>query len=441
MSSRTRSLAIRHEDKSIWERRVPLTPDHVKNLIAQGIEVSVQRSPTRIFKDEAYAQAGATLVDRVDGFSLVIGVKEIPEAQMRDGVSYLYFSHVIKGQDYNMPRLQTLLDKGCDLLDYEKITDAKGRRLVFFGRYAGLAGAIDTLWTLGQGLAAQGVATPLAEVKRAHAYADLAEAMTHIGELGQRMDAQGIPQSLQPLVFGVTGYGNVSQGAQEILNCLPIETISPEDLLDDKLPGDASQRMYMVVFKEQHMVRPVDDKASFDLQDYFQNPAKYTGQFSRFHRKISVLINCIYWDTPYPRLLTRDEVKALYAEANPKLKAIGDISCDIEGSVEITLKATPVEEPSFVYLVDEDRAEMGVKGKGPLVMSVDNLPCELPADASQAFGDALLPYIPGLVDADFTQALDKSGLPEALQRAVIVQRGALTESFHYLQKYLTANSK
>ena len=440
MSSRARSLAIRHEDKSIWERRVPLTPEHVKSLIQQGIEVSVQRSPTRIFKDDEYLKVGAKLVDSVDGFPLVIGVKEIPRSQMREGVSYLYFSHVIKGQDDNMPRLQNLLDKGCSLLDYEKITDDKGRRLVFFGRYAGLAGAIDTLWTLGQGLAEQGIETPLVEVKRAHAYADLAEAKEHIRRLGQRMAAEGIPEPLRPLVFAVTGYGNVSQGAQEILDCLPIETLSPEDLLADKWPGDPTQHMYKVVFKEQHMVCPVDEGASFELQDYFQHPEKYKGQFDRFHRKISVLINCIYWDRPYPRLLTRDEVRALYAEANPKLRVIGDISCDIEGSVEVTLKATPVEDPCFVYLVDEDRAEMGLKGKGPLVMSVDNLPCELPADASQAFGDALLPFIPGLVDVDFSQHFDKAALPEPLQRALIVQRGSLTDDFGYLQSYLTAKS-
>ncbi len=436
MGSALRQVAIRHEDKSVWERRVPLTPQHVKALVEQGVEVLVQRSPTRVFKDGDYAEVGAKLVDSVDGCPLVIGVKEIPLEQLREGVSYLYFSHVIKGQDYNMDKLQAQLDRGCSLLDYEKITDDKGRRLVFFGRYAGLAGAIDTLWSLGQRLQTQGIDTPLVEVKRAHAYADLDEAKAHISALGQRMAEQGVAQKLQPLVFGVTGYGNVSQGAQEILRCLPIDEISPQELLDDKLPGDPARRMYMCVFKEQDMVRPVDDSAQFELQDYFQHPEKYRGQFDRFHRKLSVMINCIYWDTPYPRLISREQVKKLYAEPEPRLQVIGDISCDIEGSVEVTLKATPVEDPSFVYLVDEERAEMGVQGKGPVIMSVDNLPCELPADASQAFGDALLPFIPGLVDADLSRPFDETGLPDPLKRALIVQKGALTESFRYLQKYL-----
>lgn len=432
----TRTIVIRHEDKSDWERRVPLTPSQVKSLIEQGLEVCVQRSPTRVFADAKYAEVGARLVDDVEGFPLVIGVKEIPKEQLRPGVSYLYFSHVIKGQDYNMPMLQTLLDQGCSLFDYEKITDDNGRRLVFFGRYAGLAGAIDSLWTLGQRLQVEGIASPLVEIKRAYAYSDLAEAKAHISELGQRMVAEGIDPRLQPLVFGVTGYGNVSQGAQEILACLPIAELSAQDLLDDKLPGDASRQMYQVVFHEQDMVRPVDGDAAFDLQEYFTQPERYTGQFGRFHKKLSVILNCIYWDTPYPRLLSRDEARALYADGDAKLKVIGDISCDIQGSIEPTLKATPVDKPAFVYLVDEDKAADGVVGKGPVIMSVDNLPCELPADASQAFGEALLAFAPALVDADLRQPLADTGLPGPLQRALIVKRGKLTQDFVYLESYL-----
>jgi len=431
-------IGVRHEDKNRWERRAPLTPDHVSTLVEQhDLEVLVEPSQRRIFSDEAYRAAGATLSSDLGSCPVVIGVKEIPPAKLVAGQGYLYFSHVIKGQAYNMGMLRTLLERGCHLMDYEKVTDDDGCRLILFGRYAGLAGMIDTLWGLGQRLALEGIASPLAEVKRAHAYADLDEVRAHFGELGARLAAEGIPAPLRPLVVGFSGYGNVSQGAQEILDLLPHVEVSPAQLGGDDLgAADPATQIIKVVFREEDMVRPREADQAFELQEYYDHPERYRGDFARFLPRLSVLVNCIYWDNPYPVLLSRDDARQLAADPSSRLRAIGDISCDIEGGVEITLKPTTVDEPCFVYDPATDSARDGVEGPGLLVMAIDNLPCELPADASRSFGDALVDFVPALANADYTAPLDQLALPAALTRALIVHQGRLTPDYVYLNQYL-----
>ncbi|MFH1807386.1 MAG: bifunctional lysine ketoglutarate reductase /saccharopine dehydrogenase family protein [Pseudomonadota bacterium] len=442
MSRPLHSVGIRHEDKSSWERRAPLTPDHVRVLVSEhGLDVAVQTSPTRVFDDAAYRAAGARIVDNLDGIPVVLGVKEIPAEQLRPGVVYMYFAHVIKAQPYNMAMLRTLLEQGCSLMDYERITDDEGRRLVFFGRHAGLAGMIDTLWTLGQRLRHEGVVTPFAQVKRAYEYADLAEAKAAIAALGQQLQTQPVPQALQPLVFGFTGYGNVSRGAQEVFDVLPHVEVTPRQLHAGNLGGaNRAQQLIKVVFKEEHLVRPVDASIRFALQDYYDNPERYVSDFAAYHDRLSVLVNCIYWDTPYPRLLTRADVQRLWQTPAPKLKVIGDISCDIEGSIEVTLKPSKVDHPAFVYRPEHDDVIDGVEGQGPVIMAVDNLPCELPADSSRSFGDALTPFVGALAQADYAVAIADLDLPDPLWRACIVHQGQLTPDYEYLQDALSSDA-
>ena len=432
------TIGIRHEDKSVWERRVPLTPDHVRTLIeSHGVDVLVEPSATRIFPDDAYREVGATLTADLSPSNVIVGVKEIPAAKLLPGQAYLYFSHVIKGQAYNMVMLRTLLDQGCHLLDYEKVCDDDGRRLIFFGRHAGLAGMIDTLWALGQRLKLEGVETPLSEVKRAHAYADLEEVREHLRGIGARLASAGIPAQLRPLVFGFTGYGNVSQGAQEIIDLLPTVELTPAQLEQGALDDvDPATQLIKVVFHEEHMVAPREQDHAFVLQEYYDHPERYQGVFARYLPRLSALINCVYWDTIYPRLLSREDARRLGADPTSRLRVIGDISCDIEGGVEITLKPTTVDAPTFVYDPATDVATDGLEGPGFLIMAIDNLPCELPADASRSFGDALVGLAPALAAADFAAATDTLALPPALKRALIVHQGRLAPGFEYLQQYL-----
>jgi saccharopine dehydrogenase (NAD+, L-lysine-forming) len=419
-------LGIRREDKA-GERRVPLTPAEVDRLTsAHGVDAVVQPAPRRVFDDEDYRGAGATLDERLDDCGVIMGVKEIPINQLQSGKAYVFFSHTIKGQPYNMPLLRRLMELGCTLIDYERIVDDEGRRLVFFGRHAGLAGMIDTLWTLGR----RGV-DGLGTVRQARDYASLAQARGDLEALGREIAREGTGLD-HPLVVGLSGYGNVSAGAQEILDLLEPAEITPDQLLAGELPDAA---LIKVVFHEHHMVAPLE--GAFDLDDYYARPEGYRPLFGRYLPHLDALVNCIYWEERYPRLVTLEQLRELYAQGDaPRLGVIGDISCDIGGSVEATVKATTQDRPVFVYDPLKASATDGLLGRGVAIMAVGNLPAELPREASESFSAALSPFIPGLLAADFTGAFSTCALPAPLRRAVIVHRGELTEDYAYLQTNL-----
>ncbi len=432
-------IGIRTEDKNEWERRAPLAPEHVAQLTAAGVAVLVEPSPRRAFADADYQRAGAELapdlMDRPD-CPVVLAVKEIPTRLLREQRTYVYFAHVIKGQPYNMPMLQRVLELGATLIDYERVVDDQGRRLIFFGRHAGLAGMLDSLWALGRRLEHEGFDTPFARLQPAHAYADLAAAERAVDAVGRAIASQGLPIEIGPLVFGFAGYGNVSQGAQAILDRLPHRSLEPEQLAETLRAPDP-KRVTKVVFAEQHMVRPLDPQQPFALQDYYQHPERYRGVFGRYVPYLSVLVNCIYWTPDYPRLVSRDLLRGMFgAGLQPRLRVIGDISIDIEGAVECSLKATDPSAPVYVYLPEQDRVVDGVSGHGPVVLAVDNLPCELPVEATRDFGDALLPYVAGLAGADRSVPFAELDLPAPLKRAVIAHRGQLTPDYAYLQEPL-----
>jgi len=426
-------IGIRREDKSRWEARSPLTPNDVRQLVQSGIPVQVQTSPIRVFRDEEYRAAGATVVSDLSACPIIFGVKEIPPQYFQPRKTYIFFSHTIKGQPGNMPMLRRILEQGATLIDYERIVDERGRRLVFFGRYAGLAGMIDTLWALGQRLRHEGLDNPFVQVRRAYEYRDVAHAKQELGALAEALRRQRLPDALQPFVCGFTGYGNVSQGAQEIYDLLPVRAVEPQEL-PHLAPGPD---LYKVVFREEHMVAPLNPGAAFQLQDYYDHPEKYRSCFADYLPYLTVLVNCIYWEPKYPRLVTCADLKDLFGAGHrPRLRVIGDISCDINGSIECTVKATEPGDPVYVYEPASGQVRTGVVGNGPVILAVDILPCELPADASSYFGRSLLPLIPSLVAADFSRPLAESGLPPVWQRATIVYRGELTPPYRYLEDKL-----
>ena len=427
-------FGIRREDKSPWERRVPLTPDHVAALIRDhGIHCTVQPSPIRVFENEDYVSAGATVSENLESCPVVLAVKEIPTALLRPETTYLFFSHTIKGQSHNMPMLRRLLELRCQLIDYERIVDETGRRLVFFGRFAGLAGMIDTLWTLGQRLARQGVDTALSTLEPAHAYPDLDAARQAVQAAGQQFQSDGLPAGLPPLVFGFAGYGNVSLGAQEIFDLLPHETLTPEEVAGGVTRGI----LVKTVFKEEHLAEPVDPGKPFQLQDYYDRPEGYRSQFDRFLPHLDVLVNCIYWEPKYPRLITRTGLQQLARSPDGlRLKVVGDITCDVEGSVEVTVKATGQDDPVYTFDPRADTFQDGIHAPGVSILAVDNLPCELPRDASRAFGDMLLPLLPALSHADFHAPFSSVALPAPLKKAAVVYQGELTPDYHDLARFL-----
>jgi len=433
-------IGIRREDMYHWERRTPLVPGDLSTLSSEGSLVFlVQSSEKRAFSGEEYRSAGMEVADDLADCPIIIGLKEIPVPVLERDKVYVFFSHTIKGQPANMPMLQRCLDLGCTIIDYERIVDETGRRLIFFGNHAGLAGAIDTLWALGKRLQWEGIDTPLADLKKASEYADLAEVKREISMIGERIASDGLPEDLTPLVIGVTGYGNVSKGAQEILDLLPVAEWSPKALLDSSRPSvDPTKPIVKIVFREEDTVLPLAEDHAFDLKEYYDHPERYRAAFERYLPGFHALINCIYWEPKYPRLVTKESMRTLYADGQPTLRVIGDISCDIDGAVETTVQATEPDDPIYVYDAKTGEIAFGVEGHGPVMMAVEILPTELPRESSTYFSRILTQFIPAIAAADYAGDFDALDLPPELKRAMICHRGKLTPDYQYLSKYLDA---
>jgi len=429
-------IGLRKEEKP-FETRVALIPDQVKSLVEEhGIEFVIEPSTQRAFAEEEFEKAGATAIPlKGSGVPVILGIKEMPIDFFEKDVAYVFFSHTIKGQKYNMPMLQKIIDTGSTLIDYERIVDEKGRRLIFFGNWAGMAGISDTLRVLGNRLELEGIRpNPFAGMRPTFELKGLEDVKEEFGLLGKRIQEQGLPKELTPFVVGFAGYGNVSRGAQGIFDLLPHKEIQPEDLPNLEPENNL---LYKCVFKEEHMVVPRDSSAKFELQDYYNSGnEKYRGVFHNYVQYLTVIMNCIYWTKKYPRLITKDFIRDHWKDESRKLHVIGDISCDVGGAIEFTLDCTTPAEPAFVYLVDEDSIKLGVKGDGPVVMAVDNLPCELPREASASFGSTLLDFIPPLSKADFKVSFEDLDLPREIKDAIIVYRGKLTKNYEYLNQYL-----
>ncbi|UCG17108.1 MAG: hypothetical protein JSV19_03565 [Phycisphaerales bacterium] len=432
-------IGLRREDKYPLEARVPIVPEDVRRLVRdEGIEVVVETSRRRVFADGPFAEAGARVCGDLLDCPVIFGVKEIPVERLEPKKTYVFFSHVIKGQAHNMPMLKRMMELGCSLIDYERIVDDAGRRLVLFGRYAGLAGMINTLWTLGRRWAARGIQTPLARLRQARDYGCVAEAKRVIAGVGDEVRSVGLPASVEPLVCGFAGYGNVSKGAQEVYDLLPVETVAPDEVGRVRgRSGEHGRKVYKVVFREEHTVEPIDPGAVFELDDYYRHSERYRARFAQYLPDLSILVNCIYWEPRYPRLVAKADVRALFAGgARPRLEVIGDITCDVGGSIECNVRATDLDNPVYVWDPIRDEGVDGVEGDGPVVMAVDILPAELPADSSREFSRILMPFVPAIARADYSVAFDACPLPPQIRRAMIVHRGQLTEGYRYIEEYV-----
>lgn len=430
-------IGIRREDKNQWERRVPLIPEDVKELKEKfGIKTVIQPSKIRIFPDEEYIKAGAEINENLGAASVILAVKEIPVTLFEKKKTYVFFSHTVKGQEYNMGMLKHMMDLKCNLIDYERVVNEKNQRLIFFGQYAGLAGMIETLHALGQKLKLQGYNTPLEKIKQAYEYGTVENAKKEIEAIGYEIDEKGLPPELAPIVVGFAGYGNVSRGAQEIFNLLPFKVISAS-ILSEMFENFSQDNLsfYKVVFSEDDMVRP--KQGEFDLQDYYKHPEKYVPIFEQYLPYLDVLVNGIYWSEAYPRLVTKEFLKSeTVLKSNLKLKVIGDISCDIDGGIEITHKITKPDNPTFTYFAEDDRFEDGTQRLGVTVMSVDNLPCEFSRESSMAFSKVLKEYVNSMISTDFHKSFKDLELSEPMRRALVLHHGKLTPDYSYMKEYL-----
>jgi alpha-aminoadipic semialdehyde synthase len=268
-------------------------------------------------------------------------------------------------------------------------------------------------------------------------YDMLDDAEEAIKKVGDEIKEKGLPDEVVPLITGFTGYGNVSKGAQQLYDLLPCVEIKPNELDDFIDNGEFSNKVvYKVEFKEEDMYSHPTEK-EFSFNHFTNHPEEYSSLMYKYLPHLTMLVNGIYWEDKFPKHVTKKLLKQYYEETRvQKLKVIGDITCDIEGSVEMTVKATSSKNPAYVYEPLTMEIKDGIEGNGPVILAVDKLPAELPRQASKTFGDALLPFVKDLANADYSKDFENLNLPKEFKDAVIAHKGKLTPNFEYLSKFL-----
>ncbi|XP_039751118.1 alpha-aminoadipic semialdehyde synthase, mitochondrial [Pararge aegeria] len=449
-----RVIAIRREDQSVWERRAPFSPSNVNRLVRNGVRVIVQPSNRRAYPMQSYINAGAIIQEDISEASVIFGVKQTPIDLLIPNKTYCFFSHTIKAQEANMPMLDAILAKNIRLIDFEKLMDDAGNRVVAFGKYAGVAGMINILHGLGLRLLALGHHTPFMHVGPAHNYRNSSMARQVIRDAGYEVALGMMPKSLGPLTFVFTGSGNVSQGSQEIFQELPHEYVPPEMLRKVAEHGSPNKIYGCEVRRRHHLVRK--NGGGYDPVEYEEHPERYISTFAQtIAPYTSVLVNCIYWAVDSPKLLTIPDAKHLLmpshtpwlpisigAPALPhRMLAICDISADPGGSIEFMNECTTIDTPFCLYDADRNKDTKSFKGPGVLVCSIDNMPTQLPRESTDFFGDLLYPYAEDIMSSDATRPLEEHNLSPVVQGAIITSNGKLTPSFEYINELRMANHR
>lgn len=421
-----------------WEHRAPLVPSDVEWLNDRGVKVEVERSARRVFNDREYKKNGAVIVDRVKSASLLVGIKEPRVHDLHAGKVYMVFSHTAKGQAHNMPLLKTCLKKKITLIDYEKIVDLYGARLVYFGRFAGVCGMVDSLHYLGKKLEWKNIDNPFSLIRPAYKYDSLQEIKKVLSKIGQLIHRKGLDTELSPFIIGITGHGNVSRGVQELLESLKPVEIHPTNMLafvrHQKKQG---RRLYKIVFLREEKFRSKDGRG-FYFEDYLRHPKKFESNMDVYLPYLNILVHTAYWDNRYPRLVTEKMINTLSKKKPFRLEFIGDLSCDVKGSIEITHKTTTRERPVYTYDPRAKKFVEGYKSEGVTVLAVDNLPAELPKDASDHFSGLIRDYVYQIAVHGAKDITRHMAIPAEIRDAVITQGGRLTKNSSYLGKYISA---
>ncbi|WP_375579966.1 NAD(P)-dependent oxidoreductase [Marivirga tractuosa] len=396
-------VGIIREDKIPVDKRSPLTPAQCQKVAAQfEVEVKVQKSDVRVFKPEEYSQHGIEMVDDISGSDILLGVKEVPIDKLIPNKTYFFFSHTIKEQEYNRELLQNILEKKIKLVDYECLLDPKtNQRIVAFGRFAGIVGAYNTIWTFGKRY-------NLFNIRRAHECYDLADMKSEFEKV-----------ELPAIKIAITGGGRVAKGAMEVMYGMDILQVSPYEFLNERFDRPVFAQL------NSHTYHKKKDGSPYNRNEFHDNPGLYEGDFLKYAKVADVLIAGAFWDPRAPVLFNRED--AMRPEF--KTRIIGDITCDIEGSIPSTKKPATVDDPVYDYNPTTDTVEPEFSGESNItVMAVDNLPCELPRDASESFGSELIENVlPHLLGDD---------KDDVIKNATIAENGKLTEKYSYLQGFV-----
>jgi saccharopine dehydrogenase (NAD+, L-lysine-forming) len=398
-------IGIIREGKQPPDNRVPFSPEQCTRITEKFpvVQVFVQPSKIRCFSDHEYREAGFSVQEDMSTCDVLMGVKEVPVQDLIPGKTYFFFSHTIKKQSHNRKLLQEVVRKSIRLIDYELLTGKDGVRIIGFGRFAGLVGAYNSLKAFGK-------RNLLFDLKPAHQCDDLQE-LKNI--------ASGL--LLPPFKIAVTGGGRVAGGVLEMLREIQIRQVSVEEYLRN---NSFDEPVFVQLNPDDYNLHW--DNKPFDLLHFFNNPSEYKGNFGRFCSQTDVLISAAFWDPKSPVLFTSEEMK----KEDFRIRVIADITCDIEGSIPSTRKANTIANPVYDYNPATSELEQAYSSeKNITVMAVDNLPSELPKDASLDFGNNLIgKVLPHLLGDD------KEGI---IKRATITENGNLTEPFMYLADYLS----
>lgn len=395
-------FGILKERKNPPDRRVVFSPNALTKLKQeyQNVSVMVERSDIRIFTDSEYENLGIEVTTDISDCDVLFGVKEVPVENLIPNKTYFFFSHTIKKQPYNRKLLQAIIANNIDLYDYETIVDGENRRLIGFGRYAGIVGAYNSI-------RAFGIKFELFKLPKAQTLSDKEALIAHLKRL-----------VLPPLKFVITGTGKVGNGAKEVLDAIKIKEVS----IENYLTKNYSQPVYTQIDVLEYNKRK--DGQVLDFTDFYQNPKDYISDFEKFTKVSDIYITGHFYGNDAPVILTQEMLKA----NDCKIKVVADVSCDVNGPIACTLRSSTIAEPLYGYLPNEHQESDVFHPAAIVVMAVDNLPCELPKDASEGFGEMFLEHV---IPAFFNE--DKDGI---LKRAKITENGKLTPRFSYLQDYV-----
>lgn len=438
-----RVLAIRKEKSSIWERRAPLSADHVKQLCQKGIKVIVQPCNRRIFANEAYKDAGAEIREDISEASVIMGVKKVPTEDLLPDKTYCFFSHVIDEYEENKQLLDCILSKNIRLIGFENLVDSEGRKSPkdAFSRYAGMAGCITILHGLGLRLLSLGHTTPYLHIGLPHTYKGTYQALRAVREAGYEIALGQMPKSIKPLVFAFLGTGNVSEGAQEVFEQLPFEYIGVKDLPQVHDRGSTS-KVYGVVIGTEDYLRKKGG-GDFNREEFREHPDRYVSVFAdEVAPFASVVVNGLRWQDGYPKLLKNSDAKSLlassfkdYGSGSPlphRLLAICDVSADSKGPFEFIQEYTSIDCPFIIYDAAHQKQEVASSGPGVLVCSIHNMPAQLALEATESFGGLLLPYIDSILDSDAAKPLEEHTFHPSIRGAIITSSGKLLPEFEYI---------
>lgn len=395
-------IGIIKEGKIPVDKRVPLTPKKCVEALQEfpQMEIIVQPSDIRCFTDAEYKELHIPVQEDLSGCDILMGIKEVPVEQLIPNKTYFFFSHTIKKQPHNAKLLRAILNKNITLIDYETLTTPEGQRLVAFGRYAGIVGAYNAMLTYGK-------KHKLFNLKPAYLCHEMED-----------MQEEYFKVKLPPIKIAVTGGGRVAGGAMEVLDKMGIRKVSVFDYLYKQF----DEPVYAQLHSGDYNRRP--DVEVWDSPDFYSHPELYQSTFRKFTRVTDLLMACAYWDPRAPKLFTEEDTR----QPDFKIDTIADITCDVDGSIPTTKRSTTILEPAYDYNPETGELEPAYRRKGNItIMAVDNLPCELPRNASRDFGRHLIDNVfPHLFNGD------KNGV---LERGTIAKGGKLTERFSYLQEY------